>query len=640
LASACLGAYYALSSSSDLSLYDSGELALAAVQLGLGHPPGQPLHTLLGHVLSRITASAPLIGVNLLSALPAALTLLPAARIATQLTAAEHRARAALWAPWLLLLFALHESMWEPASRVEVYTLANLFALWAVACALPLFAPRREPREVLRRTALAGVLLGLCASCNPVIAVAAGLALAPGIIRAGLHARALLQTLAMAVLGGVLGLLPYLYLPLIAARDDVLVWGGLKDTASYVRYLTLRDYARNQTLGFFGTLEHAAAWLGWSVEHLLMPVLILGFGGFSGARARLHFSRVLFVVAFAVVLAMISFNVGWDLEVPDYNGYLGIAYWLAAAGAAALFARCAASRQPWARAACAAIVLCLGAGIFSPPTPWSRTRSADRLARSLAEQVLAEAPPGAILISDADYFAGTFFYLQEVERKRLDVVVLAFGLSGSSWHWQRLHALHPEIKPVDLTKRGHRTLRVRQWLADNSAHPVLVERLPLARALELRTCAGGLYFWTGALCDAPSTLMPATAQLLASQLARLGRGSPSAAGAIAEVSERVGLGLWSLGQPEAAHGILMAGVPKSMWPAKLADSGRLARAQQLLAPEPNWSRRVALGDPARNLFLAGAVAAASGQAQAAQSYVQAAASLRLPEAELMLTKAR
>ena len=637
LASACLGAYYTLSSSSDLSLYDSGELAMAAVQLGLGHPPGQPLHTLLGHVLSRVTADAPLIGVNLLSALPAALTLLPAARIAAQLTAAESRAQATVWAPWLLLLFALHESLWEPATRVEVYTLATLFALWAVACALPLFALQSERTDVLRRTGLAGALLGLCASSNPVIAVAAGLALAPGIIQAGLCAGAPLQTVGVAALGGAVGLLPYLYLPLVAARDDVLVWGGLNDAASYVRYLTLRDYGHNQTLSLLGTLAHAGAWAGWSVQHLLMPVLVLGFGGFSRARAQLRSSRLLYVIAFAVVLAMISFNVEWNLEVPDYNGYLGIAYWLAAAGASALFVRCAASKQ---RLACAAIVLCMGAGIFSPPAPWTRTRAKDRLARTLAEQVLAEAPPGAILISSADYFAGTFFYLQEVERKRPDIVVLAYGLSGSSWHWRRIQALHPDIEPVDLTKRGQRELRVRKWLEDNAERPVLVERYALARSLELRTCAGGLYFWTGALCDAPSTLAPATAQLLADQLSQLRSGSPGAAGAIAEVSEQIGLGLWSLGQPEAAHRILMAGVPQRWWPAKLADARRLAHAQQLLAPAPNWSRTVALGDPARNLFLAGAVAAASGQAQAARSYVQAAANLRLPEAEVMMTKAR
>lgn len=635
LASACLGAYYALSSSSDLSLYDSGELALAAVQLGLGHPPGQPLHTLLGHVFSRVTWHAPLIGVNLLSALAAALTLLPAARIATQLTAAEHRDRAALWAPWLLLLFALHESLWEPATRVEVYTLANLLALWAIACALPLFALQSEAKVVIRKSALSGLLLGLCASTNPVVAVAAGLALAPGVLRAAYRAEVLWRTVGTAVLGGVLGLLPYLYLPLTAARSDVMVWGGLGDAASYVRYLTLRDYARNQTLGLLGTLEHALAWLVWSAEHLLLPVLILGFGAFSRARGWLFGSRLLFAIAFAVVLWMISFNVGWNLQVPDYNGYLGIAYWMAAAGAAALFVRCVASKQRlWG----AAIVVCLGAGIFSPPAPWTRTRSADLLARALSEQVLSEAPPGAILLSAADYFAGTLFYLQEVERKRPDVVVLAYGLSGSSWHWRRIHALHPDLEPIDLNKRGPRLQRVREWLKDNAQRPVLVEHYALARSLELRTCAGGLYFWTGEMCDTPSTLIPSTARLLSDQLAKLGDGSPSAAGAIAEVSEQIGLGLWQLGQPEAAHSILMAGVPHDYWPAKLADAERLGTAQKWIAPAPSWARRVALGDPARNLFLAGAVAAASGQAQAAHGYVQAAASLRLPEAQLMMAK--
>jgi len=637
LASACLATYYALSSSSDLSLYDSGELALAAVQLGLGHPPGQPLHTIIGHVFARLTGSAPLIGVNLLSALPAALTLLPATSIAVQLTAARERARTATWAPWLLLLFALHESLWEPATRVEVYTLANLFAVCAVACALPLLELQSERREVIRRTALAGVILGLCASSNPAIAVGAGLALAPGIVQAGWRARAPLQTVAVAVLGGVLGLSPYLYLPLAAARSDVMVWGGLDDAASYWRYLTLGDYGRNQAISWFETLEHAMVWLGWSVEHLLMPVLLLGFGAFSAARSRLRFSRLLFLVAFAWSLTMISHTTVWNLEIPDYNGYLGMAYWLAAAGACALFARCAANQQ---RLACAAIALCMGAAVFSPPAPGTRTRAADHLARTLAEQVFAEAPPGAILVSSSDYFAGTFFYLQEVERKRPDVAVLVYGLSGSSWHWRRLQALHPGLAPADLTKRGPRETRVRNWLAANGDRPVLVERYALARALELRTCAGGMYFSTGALCDTPSTLAPATARLLSDQLARLGGGSPGAAGAIAEVSEQIGLGLWSLGQPEAAHRTLMAGVPQSWWPAKLADAGRLASAQQLLAPMPVWSRRVALGDPARNLFLAGAVAAASGQTQAAQRYVQAAASLHLPEAQAMLTKER
>ena len=49
IASCFLALYYCASMSRDLSLYDSGELALAARTLGVGHPPGQPLHTLLGY---------------------------------------------------------------------------------------------------------------------------------------------------------------------------------------------------------------------------------------------------------------------------------------------------------------------------------------------------------------------------------------------------------------------------------------------------------------------------------------------------------------------------------------------------------------------------------------------------------------
>jgi hypothetical protein len=48
-ACAALGLYYALSMSRDMGFYDSPELALVAVQGGVGHPIGQPLHTLLGH---------------------------------------------------------------------------------------------------------------------------------------------------------------------------------------------------------------------------------------------------------------------------------------------------------------------------------------------------------------------------------------------------------------------------------------------------------------------------------------------------------------------------------------------------------------------------------------------------------------
>lgn len=628
LACLSLGIFYVATMSRDLSLYDSGELALAAVQLGLGHPPGQPLHTLLGHLAALLSLSAPLIGINLVSALPAALTLIPATSIAETLAGAK---RARHWLPWSIALIAVHESLWEPATRIEVYALATFFAVWAVARALPPLLEGAAVGPLLAAAALrAGVALGLSASVNPMIALCTGLAIAPALLHGALRHGLLLRVLGRAALGGALGLLPYLYLPLAAARGDVMVWGGLHDAASYLRYLSMRDYARNQTLGLAGWLDHAGQWLSWSTERLWMPLLILGAGAFARAPFRVRTAHALLPIALLLLLAVIAFNVVFYLDVPDYDGYMATVYWLAAAGCGAFMLTCLRSSRP---IAAAAIGCCMLVGWLAPPAPFARTRQRDTLARALAEQVLREAPENAIMIAFADYYAGTFFYLQEAEHARPDVVVLAYGLSGSSWHWRRLYKRHPELAEFDPRASRDRAQRVRAWLAANPQRPVLVERLEDARSFGLAACPGGLYLRTGAPCTAPSS---AAAALLGEQLRRLGQGSPGAAGAIAQVSERLGEAWWRLNWPRQAHDVLLAGAPRSAWPQPLAAAATLERAGPLRESELHWQRGVALGEPGRNVFLAGMIAAASGQATAARAYLLAASRAGLPEATDML----
>ncbi|HKU37852.1 MAG TPA: hypothetical protein VJR89_06890, partial [Polyangiales bacterium] len=101
----------------------------------------------------------------------------------------------------------------------------------------------------------------------------------------------------------------------------------------------------------------------------------------------------------------------------------------------------------------------------------------------------------------------------------------------------------------------------------------------------------------------------------------------------AQVSFNLGDALFRLGEARAAHDVLLAGVPERRWPVHVVQSG-LERAPPPppSAAGPNWQRPAALGDPARNLFLAGAIVHASGQAAAARSYLEAAAAYGLPEA--------
>ncbi|HEY2736437.1 MAG TPA: DUF2723 domain-containing protein, partial [Polyangiales bacterium] len=382
---AALAVYYIASMSRDLSLYDSGELALAAVTLGLGHPPGQPLHALLGFVGSHLPFIDAAFGVNLASAVPAALTLLPATSIAQTLSAGRSHARARALTPWLLAIVATHVDLWEPASRTEVYAIASFAAVWAVACVLPLFVRSGAQRDAGAIVFRASIALGLSASANPMIATAAAIAITPALAQ-GVWRRELPWTLFLrALLGGALGLLPYLYLPLTAADADRFVWGGLHDRASYERYLALRDYAHNQSIDRALWLEHIGGWFVWAARHLISPWLALGLAGYARARFRLKCARAIAPLLFAILVAFISSNVIWHLDVPDYNGYLASAYWLLLAGSGAFFAR-------ESRLASTAIAACAIATIVAAPAPWSRTRAHDHLARALGEQVLREAP--------------------------------------------------------------------------------------------------------------------------------------------------------------------------------------------------------------------------------------------------------
>ena len=628
-----LAVYYVASMSRDLSLYDSGELALAADQLGLGHPPGQPLHTLLCWLAARLCFGASLWGINAMSALPAALCMVPAARIAASLRGGR---RCQPFATLVMALFAVHADLWEPASRVEVYALASVLALWATSLLVPcLVAGARTPQLLAAKTLRAGILLGLSASANPVIAAVTGIGLFPGLLAVARAERALLRVFGCALLGGVLGLAPYAYLPIVAGRSDVMVWGGLTNADSYLRYLTLRDYARNQVLGLSGWIDHALQWLEWSVRQLLAPVLILGLGGFMRARFAHPWGRAIYPIALLLLMAEVAFNVVFHLEVPDYDGYMATAYWLAAAGCGALLAEVLASRRMLA--ACA-IVLCTAGAWAVWPRPLARTRSVDYVARHLAETVLNEAPLHAIVIAYADYFAGSLFYLQEAEHQRRDVVVLAYGLSGSSWHWRHVQALHPELAPADLHTRSERSTRVRRWLDKNADRPVLVERVAIAQALGLAACPFGLYFAAGDACDDRPQPDPGMPKLLRRELEAAGDGSPGMAGALAEVSYELGTGLWRLGLGQSAHDALLAGVPRAAWPSQLAAAEPLAHVPPWTAPEPAWRRQPALGDPARNLFLAGAIASGSGQGAAGLAYLRAAARLGLPEAQRVLAR--
>ena len=80
---------------------DSGELASTAYTLGIAHPTGYPLYTLIGFVVTHLVPAEPARSLNVFSALMGALTIGLLALLATRLAR-----RAAPDAPWPLAALA------------------------------------------------------------------------------------------------------------------------------------------------------------------------------------------------------------------------------------------------------------------------------------------------------------------------------------------------------------------------------------------------------------------------------------------------------------------------------------------------------------------------------------------------------
>lgn len=140
---------YVFTLSPEVQPGDSAELALTAHELGVTHPPGYPLHTILGKAFGLLCGD-PARATNLLSAVATAaaigLTCLLGIRLSGSLSAGVRAAG----------ILAVLPSIWKAAVVTEVYNV-NLFffalSLW--------LAIRWKDRPTLRRFVSASGALGL-----------------------------------------------------------------------------------------------------------------------------------------------------------------------------------------------------------------------------------------------------------------------------------------------------------------------------------------------------------------------------------------------------------------------------------------------------------------------------------------------
>lgn len=433
-----------------VTLVDSGELALAARDLGVAHPPGTPLYVVLAHLATLVPWSNVAARVAAASALFAALAaglmvlvarealLLVFGRAAAPGDAAAARPWTALAPPAVAgLVFAFSRSLWSYATVVEVYTL-NVLLILGVLFLLLRWSRLGGDLPFYGAAGLFGLALGVhhvtVALTLPAMAVLVHRAAGPGFFRS----RRLLVAAAVATLAM---LLAYAYLPWAASRRPVFAWGNPSTLERIVWHVTGRQYQAYFETSASAVVQELAALLRLAARQFgpaFLPVTLLlaAVGGVHVWRRDRGMALALALLLGANLAFGVAYVIGEDKDAYYLPSFLALSL-ATGFGAHAALAR-ARHRAPIAAASLALLpALALGAGF-----PYA-DRSRYFIAEDYVANALATVAPGGMLLTGDWQLYAPLLYSKEVEGKRPDVVSIDLHLLRRSWYFDYLERRFP-----------------------------------------------------------------------------------------------------------------------------------------------------------------------------------------------------
>jgi hypothetical protein len=448
---------YVATAAPDVLPADAGEFQLAAALLGVAHPPGYPLYTLVGHLFIRLLAfvgGTPAYRLNWMSGLLAAGTLVWVAQ-ATRLWGRRLGASplaAIVGGLAAALTLGTATTFWAQATIANVRTLAVFFAALALYI-LSRFAAATDSEGADRALVLLALTLGLGGGHYPPLAFVS-IPFVVYVLLTDPRLAAQPRRWWRPLLAGLVALLlPLLYLPIRGAMGAILAPEGLDTLSGFLHHFLAR--------GFLGDMFAFANATDLPNRLALLPTLFsLQFNWILLAAALLALLGLLrrdwrLFVLLAGSLALHTF-VTITYRAPQTVEYLMPAY-LPIAVAVGLVP---ALSSTFPHSTFDVIPPCLAAvalwaGLLNG---WAHGPSFveladDRTARKSVGPLLETAPTGALVLADWRW-AMPLRYLQQVEGLRPDVEVqYVWPVAGEEYRdvWlQRVQNTDPS-RPVLLT---------------------------------------------------------------------------------------------------------------------------------------------------------------------------------------------
>ena len=499
---------YLLTAARDIVVGDTPELITAAVTLGVPHPPGYPLFTMLGHLFSLLPFGPVPFRVNLLAVTCDALTV--AVIFFTALRLSRSRPAAAIAA----LTLAVIPAFWTWSLVAEVFPLNNLLASVLIYLLVTWHQEPHRPGVLIAAFFVAGLAL---TNHHTIVLLAPAFCFVLWQRRAVLRTRP--QLFAICIAAFCTGLLPYLYVPWASAHHPAWNWGNVSSLRDLIALIARKSYGGRRLVGtatymggspfariialcaFFGPVAGMLILLGavqayrrqrWYFWFSLIAFLCVGplFAWITNlnlatAPSALFVLQRFFLLPQVVVAPLIAFGVLLIAEV---------------------IASSVPARPVPLVAGALLIVL-----VVSVITTYRRVdQSHNRIARSFGEDVFTTVEPHTILLTTGDGFAIPLMYLSIAERKRPDVALIFLPLLPADWYLRQLRERYPDLAvPYDHYDGQRQNLRA--LIEANPGRPVAIIGTVPDKSLDQ-------YYWSYQR-DLVSVMEPASRQITLSEMA-------------------------------------------------------------------------------------------------------------------------
>ncbi|BFZ12455.1 hypothetical protein BsWGS_15494 [Bradybaena similaris] len=440
---------------------DSGELIVAAHEVGVAHPPGYPLFTLLAQLFIRLIPIGSIAWrVNLLPAVCGAVCAFVVYLLIYRLTFSCSSSLLGA------CMFSLSRLTWSWSVSAEVFSLNNLLVASLMLAAVKFDTAAQE--FLVQRALIGACVCGLCLS-NQHTSIVYVTVIVPWALhrlwKSQLLTLPVMVKLAVALL---CGLLPYIYLP-VAAHLHIarLTWGDQRTFVGFLTHLLRVEYGtwdllKNHTgQGFFPGLIAYSTHVTREVSLLLAVLAALSFiSVYHRYKRNTSVVTVVFYIMLVLYLVFFCWRANLDIKNPLFLRVVE-RFWMQADLVVVVLASvtfsdiCRLIECTWhldrLRLDMILVLAVIGSHLSNQQLWTACDQSSNFVVHDFAVQTLEAFPSQAIVLTKGDLPSNSFRYFHMCENIRPDITVFDQEVLTYEWSLPMTRSFYPGIVfPGDL----------------------------------------------------------------------------------------------------------------------------------------------------------------------------------------------